>query len=58
MRTFKISIHEHGFNAVEVMPDGGESLVASSSSVSTYLKLMSDMIKAGTGNSLEFEVKR
>ena len=55
-KTFRIEVGEDGFNAY-LVKDTGEELFAASSSMSTWLRMMADMLKAGTGQTRVFLVQ-
>jgi hypothetical protein len=56
-KVFVIEIGEDGFNAYAITSLMGDKvLFAASSSMSTFLKVMGDMVRLGSGKDVEFQV--
>jgi hypothetical protein len=56
-KTFIMEIGEDGFNAYIVREGGERELFAASSSMSTWLKVMGNIVGLGSGQAVEFDVK-
>ena len=55
-KTFIMEIGEDGFNAYIVKEGGERELFAASSSMSTWLKVMGNIVELGSGQHVEFQV--
>jgi hypothetical protein len=55
-KTFIMEIGEDGFNAYIVKEGGERELFAASSSMSTWLKVMGNIVELGSGQHIEFQV--